>query len=361
MSYDHLRDRLAEFDRDESDSNRIVSLPDGSIDRRYAVDGDDGARIDTPAELGRQLESNRETFPLTPVDTRPGGQATNAAQQIHALGEDATLVGYLDHPIFEALEFETYSMGTPAVINVFAFDDSEVLLPEPGPTDDWSIDALDTVIDWERVVGADALCCVNWVSVRGQTDVFDRLRTNPPSPSSPATLPIVVDPGALGIPDDGAVSDFFETLSETDAVDSLAVVLNVNPQEFDRTAAVLGIDADGSGESVRERLAAVRTELGVTAVVVHGSEAAHAATADDAVTVPMVEIDDPSDTTGAGDRFSGALACALARGWAWETALALGNACAAHFVETAATPTPDQLRTFLENRAESRSGGEIRD
>lgn len=361
VSYDSLRRRLeAEFTPDR-EPVRVAALPDGSVDYLYAVDGTDGARIETPAELGRQLTGDAATFPVTPIDVQPGGQAVNAAMQIHELGADATLVGYLDHPVFDELEaeFDAHSMGTPATIRIVAFDDSEVLFPEPGPTDDWDIAALDAVVDWNRVARADAICCVNWASVRGLTDVFERLASRPPAAES---LPIVVDPGAIGLPDEAAVESFFETLSRTDAAaDSLSIVLSVNPTEFDVAASAVGVD---DGESTLDRLAAVRTALDVTGVVIHGSEAAHAATrggdggsggdrsggkdGNELVTVDMLEITDPQFTTGAGDRFSGAVACALARGWEWELALALGNACAAHFVATAETATPERLRSFVD-------------
>ena len=52
-------------------------------------------------------------------------------------------------------------------------------------------------------------------------------------------------------------------------------------------------------------------------------------------------------TLGAGDRFSGALAWALARDWPWEPALALGNACAAAFVATGETADLEALDARL--------------
>ncbi|ELY99199.1 PfkB family carbohydrate kinase [Natrialba asiatica] len=348
MSYDALSERLSvAFDSEdaggESDESgvRVVSLPDGSVDYFYSVEDPQGRRLDTPAAFGRRLTDGEATFPLTPTDTQPGGQATNAAMQIHELGERATLVGHLDHPVFDEFGFETYSMGTPATINVLEFGDGDVLLPEPGPTADWTIAALDAVVDWPDLIRADAFCCVNWVSVRGLTDVFDRLASDPPETNS---FPIIVDPGAIGVPDETAVEAFFRTLAETDAVGPLDVVCSVNPTEFDRVAAVLDVDGD---RSHLDRLAAARTALGVHSVVIHGPEAARAATPDGVVSVDMLETATTKRTTGAGDRFSGALACALARGWSTELALALANACAAHFVATAETATPGALRAAL--------------
>lgn len=55
-------------------------------------------------------------------------------------------------------------------------------------------------------------------------------------------------------------------------------------------------------------------------------------------------VDHPKRETGAGDQFGAGLAHALARGWDWGLALALGNACGSYYVETARTADSETLR-----------------
>lgn len=335
MSYAALRDRLAAFRSDES--KRVVALPDGSVDHCYRVAGAGGDRIETPGALGRHLrDGDGETFPIEPIDVRPGGQAVNAATQVHALGDDALVVGHLDHDVLADLPYETRSMGSPATIRVFAFDGEEVLFPErSAPAIDWSVDDLTAVVDWDRLVAADALCCTNWATYRGLTDVFDRLA------ESADGLPVVVDPGAIELADGADLETLLESLARADA--SIDVTLSVNPLEYETVAAVAGVP----GEPTPDHAAELRSAIGVTGVVSHGSDEAIAATQAEAIAVEMLAIDDPSLSLGAGDRFSGALACALARDWSWEPALALGNACAATFVETAETADIETLDAQL--------------
>ncbi|WP_226481130.1 PfkB family carbohydrate kinase [Natrinema amylolyticum] len=354
MSDDDLRDRLCDLETD--DARRLVALPDGSVDRWYALSGAGGDRLEAADAFADQLAAGGRSFSLEPIDARPGGQAVNAARQIHALGEAATLVGHLEHPVLSGFPFETHSMGTPATVRVVDFGADELQFSEPGPAENWGLGDLLAVVDWDRIVGADALCCTNWVSVRGLTAVFDRLASDPPE----AALPVIVDPGPIDAVDPAALEDLFDALSRADSADApLAAFLSVNPTELAAAAAAIGVSDDGADDSegptagssrerTRDRTAALRSAIDVTGVVSHGSDAAVGATRDGVVAVEMLDLDEPERTTGAGDRFSAGLACGLARDWPLETALALGNACAARFVGTGETADPAAVRSLLE-------------
>ncbi|MGQ3411755.1 PfkB family carbohydrate kinase [Natrinema sp. LN54] len=349
MCYDELRDRLDDL---ETGTDRgVVSLPDGSIDRWYTLSGTGGDRLEAADAFADQLADGGRAFSLEPTAVRPGGQAVNAATQVHALGEEAALVGHLDHPVLSELPFETHSMGTPATIRVVEFDADELLFSEPGPAENWGLEDLLAVVDWDRLVGADALCCANWVSIRGLTAVFDRLASEPPA----EPLPVIVDPGPIETVEPAALADLLHALSRADsAADSLEFVLSVNPTELEAAASAADIServgaAESDRHSTRDRVAGLRSATGLTAVVSHGADAATGATRDDTVAVDMIDLGEPRRTTGAGDRFSAGLACGLARDWGLETALALGNACAAHFVGTGETADPAALRSLLES------------
>ncbi|MFC4544201.1 carbohydrate kinase family protein [Halosolutus amylolyticus] len=334
MSYARLRDRLSSI---AEESKQIVTLPDGSVDYCYRVTGAGGDRVESPAALGRHLRAgDGETFPIELVDVRPGGQAVNAATQVHALGDDATVVGHLDHEVLADLPFETHSMGPPAAIHVFAFDGEEVLFPErSSQPPDWNVDDLTAVVDWDRIAAADALCCTNWAIYRGLTGVLDRLA------ESADGVPVVVDPGAIELVVDADLETLLDALARAES--SIDVALSVNRTEYETVAAVAGVP----GEPTTDHAEAVRSALGISAVVYHGADDAIAATPSDTISVAMLETGDPTLTLGAGDRFSGALACALARDWPWEAALSLGNACAAAFVESAETADSEALDARL--------------
>lgn len=337
MSYTDLVDRL-ENDRDP---RRVVALPDGSVDRCYAVDGLDGDRLESRESFGRQLlEGEGDTFGLEPIAVRPGGQAVNAARQAHALGERVTLVAPIEHPAMADFPFETRSTGEPSTIHLLAFDDEEVLLADrSGEPDAWSIDALLDAIEWERLASADALSCTNWASYRGLTDVFERLASDPPD-----DVPVVVDPGRIETADEAAVRSLLDALSAAESTTDVA--LSVNRTECETVADAAGVD----GETVEGLLTGVRGAIDLTAAVFHGTERAVAATRDGVVDVPMLSVDETALTTGAGDRFSAGLGVALAHDWGWNAALALGNACSAAFVASGETADANALVSFVRER-----------
>lgn len=353
MSDVDLRERLEDLASD--DSRRVVALPDGSVDRWYALAGSGGDRLETADGFAEQVADGGRAFSLEPIDARPGGQAVNAATQVHALGEDATLVGHLDHPVLAELPVETQSMGSPATVRVVDFDGDEIQFSEPGPAEDWGLEDLLAVVDWERVIGADALCCANWVSVRGLTTVFDRLASTPPDEA----LPVVVDPGPIETVDPTALEGLFDALSRADSADaSLETLLSVNPTELEAAAAAVGVADDSEDSSAnrsqdrnrtRDRAATLRSAVGVTGVVSHGADAAVGVTRDDTAVVDMFDVEETQRTTGAGDRFSAGLTCGLARDWPLEAALELGNACAAHFVGTGETADPAAVHSVLDS------------
>lgn len=346
VSYDELVDRLAETD----DRRRIVALPDGSVDHYYAVYGLGGERLEHRDELGRQLvDGDGDAYSLEALECRPAGQAVNAALQAGALGDRATVVGHLDHPIFDLLPFETRSMGQPTRIRVLTFDDEEVLFPERAPSrSEWGVGELRAAVDRERLAAADALCCVNAASFPGLAGVLEALGSADPADGRP---PLVVDPGAIGTLSDADLTAFLAALGSADA--AFEVIFSGNRAECAAAVAATDGSADSEFDPAAVDAAALeglRASLGIAAAVLHATEEAAVATRDGRVTVEMLEADGVARTTGAGDRFAGGLAFARARGWTWPASLALGNACAARFVATATTGDRETLRSFVAER-----------
>lgn len=331
-----LADRLGSA----TDTRAVTALPDGSVDSYYEVYGDDDERVATTEEFGgRVAESEATSFPVEQTAREPGGQAVNAARQVHALGDDATLYGHLDDPVFETLDFETHSMGDPAEMRILDFADEEVLLAEN--SDDiagWRLTDLEVVAsDPGAALTADAVVCGNWVSVEDMSAAFRKLGRSALDGGD-----FVLDPGNLGAAAPERVRDLFDALGTLGA--SYDVVVSANRSELRTGAEAVG---ETDAETDAEIVSATRNAADATGVVLHETEAAVAATPDDVRRVPNFAVNEPVRHTGGGDRFSGALAHALARGWDWPTALELGNLAAAHYVETGDTGDSESLRPFL--------------
>ncbi|MCU4973772.1 hypothetical protein OB955_13615 [Halobacteria archaeon AArc-m2/3/4] len=395
MGYGELVDRFT-----DDIELRVTAFPDGSVDTYYSVFDEHGERITDRKTFGECIACDDLTsIPIERDSREPGGQATNMAVQAHALGGEKTVVGHLDDPVFDGLPFETLSMGEPARIDVYPFDDDDLVISRTSSDlDSWSLADLRAARSpsWD-LLSADVVCCGNWASLEGVTAALAELaelageadETDETGETGGASEggTFVLDPGPVKNRPRVAVSELLTTLGELES--AFDVVYSVSPAEFEYTVEAAGIEA----ETDRERLAGVREVTGISGVVLHASERAIVATAEDntdteteteteleremeserqsgseyerereherereldpvnVITVPNIEVERTRRRTGAGDRFSARIAIARARGWNWEAALALGNLCAAYYVETAETGDRFALLSYLDRRS----------
>lgn len=340
MGYDALVERLAGDVR----GIRVATFPDGSVDGYYTAFDEAGEPIaEREAFADRIARGGHESVPIERKSREAGGQAVNMARQARALDAETACYGHLDDPVFADLPFETVSMGEPSRISIFSFADEDLLLADSSAAyDHWSLADLGTAssaADARAALAADALCCGNWASVDGLTGAIGELAAGPVEAGT-----FVLDPGSVRARSDDALTDLLAALGDLDA--RTDVVVSVNRAELGAAVdTIAGADADRADG---ERLQTVRERAGITAAVLHAADVAVVATRDGVTTLDAVAVADPRRRTGAGDRFSAGVAVARARDWPWATALALGNACAAYAVETAATGDRDALGAFVE-------------
>lgn len=306
---------------------RLSAFPDGSVDRFRRVFGPDGRRL-SQAEFRERLTGARSReLTLHTRAVEAGGQAVNAAQQAHALGDDVRLDGHLDDDRL-AFPFETHSFGPPADVDVHEFTDGDVMYVEgDAAIADWTHEAFETVPD------ADAYLCGNWASVDGMNDSLRAL-------TGELEGVFVFDPGNVAARSTADVRDCAAALGTLEA--SADVAVSVNDRELAAMADALGVDHDP---------AAVRDAAAVSVVVRHESAAATVATraAAEVQEVPNLETADAVRHTGGGDRFSAGFAHVLAAGGDAAEAAALGNACASYYVTRGQTGTAKDLRSFLDD------------
>ncbi|MFB6206952.1 MAG: PfkB family carbohydrate kinase [Haloglomus sp.] len=342
MPYQHLAEHLA----DPSRTLPVVCLPDGSVDTLCRVYDGGHEQIESRESFGRRVSTGDiRSVRLEKYDRVPGGQAVNAARQAHALGDAVTLFGHLDHPLL-SFPFETHSMGAPAEVTVLSFDRTDLMFSrESSSIDGWSFGCLhegDAPFR-NRIERAGAVCLANWVTFRDLTAAMRTLATYD------LDCPVVLDPGDLGGSDPAAVRRLRDAMATLD--DTTPVVLSANGGELAATAEGLGVTWEALAARERE----LREALDIAAVVRHDEPAAVAATDErlggKTATVENFEAHGIRRRTGAGDRFTAGLAHALGHGLPIEVAMALGNACATHFVECGETGTRAALAERLEERS----------
>lgn len=332
MSYDELSEALANDDGERT----VTAFPDGSVDVYYTAYDAHGERIEDRGTFAERLVEDPPAFPVTRESTEPGGQAVNMATQADALGDQVSLFGHLDHPVLDRLRFEATSMGEPSRVEVYPMDEDVLFAERSDELADWTLaDLRSAVDDFEDALEADAVCCGNWPSAPGLTGAFRELADSPIDGGV-----LAFDPGPISVRIDGEVRELFDALSALEG--TYDVVLSVNGSELRTATAILGAGDDG-----REGAVSLREATGITGVLLHTADEALAATSGGVVSVPNRSVEEPARETGAGDRFTAGLAHALARGWDWELALALANACGAHYVETARTADREALLEWL--------------
>ena len=335
MSYDELLDRLAT----DEERRTVTALPDGSVDIYYTAYDVNGEQIEDRETLAKRIVEDPPAFPVTRQSVEPGGQSVNAAIQADALGDDVHLFGHLDHPVFESLEFETTSMGSPSQVAVYPMDEDVLFAERSEELAEWTLDDFRVAADdFENRLEADVVCLGNWVSVPGMTEAIREL--------AEALLDgnvLLFDPGPITIRSKEEIRELFDALSKLES--NYDVILSVNGSELAAGAAALGHDGDS-----REQLSGLQRETGITAAVVHTTNEATAATGTGIVCVANRSVENPARETGAGDRFGAGLAHALARDWNWKSALALGNVCGAYYVENVETATRETIYEWFKDQ-----------
>lgn len=337
MGYVGLRSSLA----DGLDCRSIVTLPDGSVDRYYAVADGRGDPISTQDAFADLLADGAvRSLRLVPQAVRAGGEAVNTAKQVHLLGEDVRLYGHLDDPQLGPFPFPTVSMGTPATVHILTFEREELMLSvESTDIRTWTLAdlfATDGVAPREWV-DDEVVVIQNWVGFPEMTDALFELGEMPLGEAT-----VVFDPGDVTAVADEAI----ETLRDAVAAvaDAATVVLTANDAELARIANGLGIAVTGTDRELR-----LRAAFGVAAVVRHQETRAVAA-AKEVTEVENFDSETTARRTGAGDRFDGGLAVGLAADLPWDETLALANACATYYVENDRTATAADIVDLLESR-----------
>lgn len=299
----------------------ITVLPDGSVDRRAAVVDEDGERV-TRARMGRDITMGAKTFMTQGQGIEPGGQAVNAAHQLAELGVSTTLVGHLDHSIFDTLSVPMYSMGEPAEIHVYELEDGVTMFAtESSDIETWTPARFDDAVgpDADSLLDVDVVLWMNWAAFPHGTEAIRHFLTESPSR-------FVIDPGAVSTRPVGDRREFLDGLADADDVGG--VVLSPSAREANYLADAIDCPDDDRSTIARE----LRECTGVEAVVVHDKTDATVATRSETIEVPTIDDVDPNRHAGAGDRFSAAVAYGVSQEWSWKETLTLGNLCATHFL-----------------------------
>lgn len=324
-------------------SGKVVTLPDGSIDIYHKVLVGRGNTANSRHEFAEWItDEATSSCRLHEVDRTAGGQTVNTAIQSKNLGDEVVVFGHLDDPIFDNLGMQTRSIGEPAEVNILILGNRELILSKaPSGFSNWNPESLYSFPDYPmQLREADVICVQNWMSFDNMNDLLNGI-----SNEDLGGARIIFDPGDITGSSEAEISRLTRDIQRL--ADEKEVVLSLNRREMEYLIGVPGIQFS----ELNQHLEQLRSELGLEATVIHHREWALGSTSTDSICVPNLEANSEKRATGAGDRFNGGMAHALASGWSWEVALLLGNACASYHVETGETATVESIISFLSDRS----------
>jgi hypothetical protein len=330
------------------------------VDERHDADAYDS--IATLEDLGERISQSAAadsslSIEWLQTDVRTGGHVAHLSRAYANFGYNPVMLGTFGEPPVDPFRAEfpadaLTSFGDPGYTDAVEFRDGKLMLLE--------IDAPRS-LDWEQITaqcppeklaasidGVDLLGLGYFADMPELPGIADGLRTE--------VWPLLEDPPGTLLVDPGDVrklqaDTLHEGIGSFTALDDLApVTVSANRYETTVLADRLG---DGAGDSLAAATAAAYDALDVTRFVGHGVDVSVATSAAGQTTVDVPTVEDPEMTTSAGDHFNVGLSLGLLHDLDDGAAVALGNAVASYFVRTGDQPDYDELRTSLQEYAQS--------
>ena len=325
------------------------------VDHRYDLHRYD--RVETISRMAEKIQAaagKSTNYELMVTRRKLGGNGPIMANALAVFGLQVTYVGCLGHPELDpvfhdfAARAEVISIANPGFTNALEFADGKLMLSKLESLHDvnWaSLTARLPVAEWiKRFEQTRLIGLLNWTELPALTAIWDALilEVFPHLTRTDRVLFIdLVDPEKRTVAD---IQAALATLTRFQA--HVDVILGLNLKEAAQTAAALDLPAPAA--DLRATAQAIRTHLGLTAVVIHPREGAAAATAGATAAILGPLVARPLISTGAGDHFNSGFCLGWLLGLPLDGCLAAGAATSGHYVRTAQSPNPSELADFLD-------------
>ena len=343
-------------------SNRALIGLDGFVDEiiavvdhRYDIHRYD--RVETISRMAEKIQAaagKSTNYELMVTRRKLGGNGPIMANALAVFGVNVTYVGCLGHPDLDpvfhdfAERAEVISIANPGFTNALEFADGKLMLSKLEALHDvnWTnltarlpLPELIERFEHSRLIGL-----LNWTELPALTAIWDALIAEvfPHLTRTDRVLFIdLVDPEKRTVED---IQAALATLTRFQA--HVDVILGLNLKEAGQAASALGLPAPET--DLRATAQAIRTHLGLTAVVIHPREGAAAATEESTAAILGPLVARPLISTGAGDHFNAGFCLGWILGLPLAESLAAGVATSGYYVRTAQSPNPTDLANFLD-------------
>ena len=321
---------------------------------------DDVTYIPTISALAARLNraaGKSSNIELRIQQVKLGGNGPIMANAMSRFGLPVTYIGPLgageSHPAFKnfAEIAKVYSMGEPAITDALEFEDGKILMGKHEALKDINYDNIVNHVGEDTFTAlwqaSKFIGMVNWTMLDAMTEIWqDLLEKDCPSLPAEERRVIFFD---LADPAKGSTEDILQALQTLARVAQYyTVILGVNENESEQSAAVLGIDSnENSPETLQKRAAAICEKLAIQTTVIHPVKFAVAANRETTAYVDGPFVAQPLISTGAGDHFNAGFSFATLLGLDLTDALFTGVSTSGFYVRTAKSPTVDDLINFL--------------
>lgn len=321
------------------------------VDQRQSVS--DYSRLDRLDEFGQRLAAASGlscNYEFVRQKRKLGGNGPILANALQILDHPTTYIGAIGepdiHPVFadfaKACD-QVVSLCDPALTLAFEFIDGKAMLGRMEALAEIHFDAILKALSPE---GLQALLArqamigfVNWTMLPHMNSILDGMGD---ALGSAGHRPVAfID---LADPAKRTPEDLLELTGKlTSLQENADVLFGMNENESHQVAGVLGIHADG----LTECTAAIRSALGLSAVVVHPTEEAAVATADGTWRTDGPYAKNPILTTGAGDVFNSGFCHGWLAGLSPQQCLYTGVCASGFYVRNGRPATQSELIDFL--------------
>jgi len=288
-----------------------------------------------------------------------GGNGPIMANALAQSGLPVDYIGTLGkpdiHPAYSdfAKHITTHSVANPAVTHALEFTNGKIMLAALTCYDEVSAETLERELGAAtvtRLVEQSKLCCLlNWTCLSELNTILVWYLNQ----ILPATTP---DPQRI----------FFFDLADPSmhSDERLRIVLNhigefsehgravlgMNFNETCQVSRALGIEIpESEPESLRQTLAAIRSQLGIHCAMGHPVDFAACATIDGTWSVFGPHTCTPKITTGAGDHLNAGFSLGLLLGFSPEDALKLGTLYSGYYVRSGQPPHLKDIPIFIQS------------
>jgi len=345
--------------------NAFIGL-DGFVDEiLHVVDKRESAdkyqRLPTIAKLAERLATaagKSTNLELVSQFTKLGGNGPIMANAMASFGLKVCYFGILGHPNLHPVfaEFakraEVHSIAEPGYTDALEFEDGKVMLGKHQSLKQMNWENIKSRFGQDKftakISGAHFVAFVNWTMLTHMNDIWTAVLRDVCPKLTGARRRLFID---LADPEKRTHEDVMKALELIAAFEKhFEVMLGLNEKEAGEIGWHLSLDAGDSSPTGLAKLGQqILGRVPVTALVIHPTAYAIAASKDGAAMVEGPFTPKPLITTGAGDHFNAGFCLGKLLGLDNTLSVLTGVTTSGFYVRTAKSPALSDLIGMLRN------------